>query len=70
MTRCLIMIDHLFTYNKTVQRLYLHTLDWKRAGETRFRKMRADSGVKTVRRNGLNFIRMEIKKDRWLGDQG
>ena len=60
----LIMIDHLFT-NKTVQRLYLHTLDWNARARRAFEKCGL-TPVKTVRRNGLNFIRMEIKKDRWL----
>ena len=57
------LLNHIFG-TTTISRVYLHTLDWNH----RARRAFAKSGfreVKPVRRNGLDFIQMEIWRDEW-----
>ena len=57
------LLNHIFA-TTTISRVYLHTLDWNH----RARRAFAKSGfreVKPVRRNGLDFIQMEIWRDEW-----
>lgn len=58
------MLDHLFS-NTSMERLYLHTLEWNKRAQRAFQKC-GFVPVTQVRRNGLDFILMEIKKDGWL----
>ena len=57
------LLNHIFG-TTTISRVYLHTLDWNQ----RARRAFAKSGfreVKPIRRNGLDFIQMEIWRDEW-----
>ena len=57
------LLAHIFT-STPLRRIYLHTLDWN----IRAQKSFAKSGflpVKSVRRNGLAFLFMEITRERW-----
>ena len=65
------LLRYIFTQT-TLERVYLHTLDWnyraqKSFGKSGFRQ------VKSVRKRGLDFVQMEILRDEWekmygLGD--
>ena len=65
------LLRYIFTQT-TLERVYLHTLDWNHRAQKSFGK----SGfrqVKRVRKRGLDFIQMEILRDGWekmygLGD--
>ena len=59
------MLDYLF-FNTQMERLYLHTLEWNKRAQRSFQKCGFDP-VNRVKRNGMDFVLMEIKKDRWLG---
>ena len=59
------LMDYLFMKGQT-ERLYLHTLDWNKRAQRAFEKCGLTQ-VTTVRRSGMDFILMEIKKDRWMG---
>ena len=57
------LLNHIFS-TTAITRVYLHTLDWNH----RARRSFAKSGfreVKPVRRNGLDFIQMEVWRDAW-----
>ena len=58
------MLDYLFS-NTSMQRLYLHTLVWNKRAQRAFEKC-GFAPVTEVRRNGLDFLLMEINRDRWL----
>ena len=58
------MLDHLFS-STSMERLYLHTLDWNKRAQRAFEKC-GFAQVTPVRRNGMDFILMEIRKDLWL----
>lgn len=57
------LLDHIFT-TTPITRVYLHTLEWNNRARSSFAK----SGfreVKPVRRNGFDFIYMEIWRSEW-----
>ena len=57
------LLSHIFT-TTPINRVYLHTLEWN----GRARKSFGKSGfqeVKPVRRNGMNFILMEVLRSAW-----
>ena len=57
------LLDHIFT-TTPITRVYLHTLEWNNRARNSFAK----SGfreVKPVRRNGFDFIYMEIWRSEW-----
>ena len=57
------LLDHIFT-TTPITRVYLHTLEWNNRARNSFIK----SGfreVKPVRRNGFDFIYMEIWRSEW-----
>ncbi len=57
------LLHHIFS-TTPITRIYLHTLDWNH----RARRSFAKSGfleVKPVRRNGMDFIQMEVWRDAW-----
>ena len=57
------LLNHIFS-TTSITRVYLHTLDWNH----RARRSFAKSGfrdVKPVRRNGMDFIQMELWRDEW-----
>jgi RimJ/RimL family protein N-acetyltransferase len=58
------LLAYLFS-NGSVERLYLHTLQWNKRAQRAFEKC-GFSPVKQVRRNGMDFVLMAIKKDHWL----
>ena len=62
------LLNHIFT-TTSLNRVYLHTLEWN----TRARRSFAKSGfrdVKKVRRGGMGFILMEIWRADWERRQG
>ena len=57
------LLEHIFN-TTTLDRVYLHTLDWNLRAQRSFAK----SGfreVKKVRRSGLDFLRMDIRREDW-----
>ena len=57
------LLDHIFT-TTPITRVYLHTLEWNNRARSSFAK----SGfreVKSVRRNGMDFIYMEVWRSEW-----
>jgi len=57
------LLDYIFT-TTTLNRVYLHTLDWN----TRARRSFTHAGfqeVRTVRRSGMDFILMEVLRPDW-----
>ena len=58
-------MDYLFS-GGGIDRLYLHTLEWNQRAQRAFSRC-GFTPVRRVRRNGLDFILMEIKKDHWTG---
>ncbi|MCH7745145.1 MAG: GNAT family N-acetyltransferase [Chloroflexi bacterium] len=57
------LLDHIFT-TTPITRVYLHTLEWNNRARNSFAK----SGfreVKPVRRNGFDFIYMEVWRSEW-----
>ena len=57
------LLDHIFT-TTPITRVYLHTLEWNNRARSAFAK----SGfreVKPVRRNGFDFIYMEVWRSEW-----
>ncbi len=58
------LIDHMFT-STSLLRLYLHTLEWNLRAQRSFTKC-GFTQIRSVRRYGQEFIRMEISRDRWL----
>ena len=58
------LLEYLFS-GGAVDRLYLHTLDWNKRAQRAFSKC-GFTPIRRVRRNGLDFLLMEVKKDHWL----
>ncbi len=58
------LLDYLFS-NTRMERLYLHTLVWNKRAQRAFQKC-GFSPANNVRRSGMDFMLMEINKDRWL----
>ena len=58
------ILDHLFL-NTEMERLYLHTLHWNKRALRAFEKC-GFIPVHRVQRNGMDFVLMEVRKDRWL----
>ena len=56
-------IDHIFS-STTLNRLYLHTLEWNKRAKRCFEKCGFDV-VKPVRRSKQDFILMELLRDAW-----
>ena len=57
------LLTHIFT-STSIDRVYLHTLEWNQRARNSFAK----SGFKElrpVRRNGLDFIYMEVWRTEW-----
>ena len=58
-----ILLDHLF-YTAKLQRVYLHTLEWNKRAQRCFERC-GFGVVRPRKRNGYNFILMDISWDRW-----
>lgn len=58
------ILDHLFL-NTAMERLYLHTLHWNKRALRAFEKC-GFAPVHRVQRSGMDFVLMEVTKDRWL----
>ncbi|MCS7207118.1 MAG: GNAT family N-acetyltransferase [Dehalococcoidia bacterium] len=58
------LLAMIFT-ETTLQRIYLHTLEWNVRAQRSFAKA-GFVPVRTVRRNGQVFLRMEISREHWL----
>ena len=48
----------------TLDRIYLHTLDWNQRARGSFAKA-GFREVKSVRRGGMNFVLMEVRRAAW-----
>lgn len=57
------LLDYIFT-RTPLSRVYLHTLDWNIRAHKSFQKA-GFVPVKYVRRDGYNFLQMEILKEWW-----
>lgn len=57
------LVNHIFS-TTTINRVYLHTLDWNIRAQKSFGKS-GFNPVKEVTRRGYNFILMELTKDSW-----
>lgn len=55
--------DYIFTQT-TLTRVYLHTLEWNERARRSFTKA-GMRDVKTVRRSGMKFVRMEMLRHEW-----
>ena len=55
--------DYIFTHT-TLTRVYLHTLEWNERARRSFTKAGMRE-VKTVRRSGMKFVRMEMLRHEW-----
>ena len=55
--------DYIFTHT-TLTRVYLHTLEWNERARRSFVKAGMRE-VKTVRRSGMRFVRMEMLRHQW-----
>ena len=58
------ILDYLFS-TTSMERLYLHTLVWNKRAQRAFENC-GFIPVEPVRRSGMDFVLMDIKKDRWL----
>lgn len=57
------LLNHIFT-TTSLDRLYLHTLDWNMRARRAFSKV-GFREVKRVRRSGQNFVQMEVLRSDW-----
>ena len=57
------LLDHIFT-TTPLSRAYLHTLEWNERARRSFAKAGLRE-VKTVRRSGMKFVRMETLRQEW-----
>ena len=57
------LIRHIFT-TTTLNRVYLHTLTWNVRAQKSFEKS-GFTKLRQVKRNGYDFILMELFKDKW-----
>ncbi len=60
------LLDHIFT-TTDLDSVYLHTLRWNDRARQSFAKA-GFRELRTVFRNGYDFVRMEIRRDEWEGD--
>jgi RimJ/RimL family protein N-acetyltransferase len=60
------LLAHIFTAT-SLNRIYLHTLEWNSRARRSFAKSRFRD-VKDVRRGGLHFILMEVRREQWESD--
>ena len=58
-----VLLSHIFT-TTPLTRVYLHTLEWNHRARRAFTKA-GFREVKSVRRNGMDFILMEVWRDDW-----
>lgn len=58
------LLSIIFT-ETPLKRIYLHTLEWNVRAQRSFAKA-GFVPVRTVRRNGQTFVRMEITREQWL----
>ena len=58
-----LLLHHIFN-DTSLKRVYLHTLDWNPRAQKSFEKAGFTSTGR-VKRNGYNFIAMEIHKENW-----
>ena len=58
------IVDYLFS-TKSLERLYLHTLEWNKRAQRAFEKC-GFVPVNLVRRGGMEFVLMDVEKDRWM----
>ena len=58
------ILDYLFS-STYMERLYLHTLEWNKRAQRSFQKC-GFAPVSRVQRSGMDFVLMEIRKERWL----
>lgn len=57
------LLDHIFT-TTDLDSVYLHTLRWNDRARQSFTKA-GFREIRSVFRNGLDFVRMEIRRDEW-----
>ncbi|MBI4298727.1 MAG: GNAT family N-acetyltransferase [Chloroflexi bacterium] len=58
------LVNHIFT-DTTLNRIYLHTLEWNTRARRSFKKVGFNE-VKKVNRDRKQFILMEIRRHEWL----
>ncbi len=58
------LVNHMFT-STSLRRIYLHTLEWNLRAQRSFTKC-GFNAIRSVKRYGQGFLRMEISRDRWL----
>ncbi|MBI2966173.1 MAG: GNAT family N-acetyltransferase [Chloroflexi bacterium] len=61
------LLRHIFT-GTPLERVYLHTLDYNVRAQRAFRRV-GFHDVGPVRRDGHNFLLMEVRRDEWLAQQ-
>ena len=57
------LLTHIFT-STSIDRVYLHTLEWNQRARNSFAKS-GFKEIRPVRRNGLDFIYMEVWRTEW-----
>ncbi|MEE2656184.1 MAG: GNAT family N-acetyltransferase [Chloroflexota bacterium] len=62
-----LLLYHMFT-EMPLKKVYLHTLDWNHRAQRAFEKC-GFKIIRPVKRGGLDFFFMELKKERWAGLQ-
>lgn len=58
-----LLLYHMFT-EMPMKKVYLHTLDWNHRAQRAFEKC-GFKLIRPVKRGGLDFFFMELKKERW-----
>lgn len=58
-----VLVRHIFT-DTPIERIYLHTLAWNQRAQAAFEKCGFEP-VRTVRRDGHEFILMEVWRETW-----
>ena len=58
-----LLLYHMFT-EMPMKKVYLHTLDWNHRAQRAFEKC-GFKIIRPVKRGGLDFFFMELKKERW-----
>jgi len=62
------LVNHIYK-NSSFSRLYLKTLDWNKRAQTCFSKC-GFTPYGTLKRDGYNFILMELKREEWEKRRG
>ncbi|MBI4306403.1 MAG: GNAT family N-acetyltransferase [Chloroflexi bacterium] len=62
------LLGHVFT-ETPLERIYLHTLDYNARAQKAFRRV-GFRDVGLVRRDGHNFLLMEVRREEWLAKFG